>query len=161
MCENDKNLKDKLILVAGGYGYGNMGDEAQCAATLQMLSLRYPGFQVRNLTPHVDYSFGAHPDFAHDYASPRDLAAIGFPSERVFPTHDDALFCEKAPSRELPAGPYVAVNFHFWKLPETERPALLARLRRAFGHAAGCARVKGRESEFWRRVNELLGREPQ
>ena len=62
-------MKDKLILVAGGYGYGNMGDEAQCAASLQMLSLRYPSFQVRNLTPDVDYSFGAHPGFAHDYAS--------------------------------------------------------------------------------------------
>ncbi len=261
---------EKLILVAGGYGYGNAGDEAQCAATLHCLALRYPDCQIRNLTPRPDYSARAHPGFAHDLASraavfrqgcgrnlfradtpwrrlrfrlraawvlfnaklarrglpvfldaraaafvnlvsraslfffcgggymtgatrtrlwdgaficrlcrifgvpvvmsgqtigewsdaldrrtarrgfadvaviatrdddasPRDLADVGFPSERVLPTHDDALFCEKAAVRELASGPYIAVNFHFWKLPEAERPALLARLRTAFDQAS-------------------------
>ena len=74
-------MKDKLILVAGGYGYGNMGDEAQCAATLQMLSLRYPGFQIRDLTPDTDYSLGAHPGFAHDYASRVEIFNQGRPHD--------------------------------------------------------------------------------
>ena len=271
---------EKLILVAGGYGYGNAGDEAQCAETLRCLALRYPDFQIRNLTPHPGYSATAHPAFAHDLASraavfgqgsrrnlfradtfwrrlrfrfraawvlfnaklakrglpvfldarasafvnlvsraslfffcgggyltgatrtrlwdgaficrlcrifgvpvamsgqtigewpdpldrriaakgfrdvalvatrdddasPRDLAAIGLPSERVLPTHDDELFCEKAGARELAPGPYIAVNFHFWKLPEAERPALLARLRTAFDRAA--AALPGRRFQF-------------
>ena len=68
-------------MVAGGYGYGNMGDEAQCAATLQMLSLRYPGFQIRDLTPDTDYSLGAHPGFAHDYASRVEIFNQGRPHD--------------------------------------------------------------------------------
>jgi len=272
--------KERFVLVAGGYGYGNAGDEAQCAETLRRLSMRYPGYQIRCLTPHPDYSAGRHPGFAHDLASrvavfgqgtgrnlfradtflrralfrlraawvlfnaklakrgwpvflgcraaafvdlvsraslfffcgggyltgptrtrfwdgafvcrlcrifgvpvamsgqtvgewpdpldkriaakgfrdvalvatrdddasPRDLAAIGFPPGRVLPTHDDALFCEKAGERELAPGPYVAVNFHFWKLPEAERPALLSRLRKAFGHVASA--LPGRRFVF-------------
>ena len=262
--------EERLILVAGGYGYGNAGDEAQCAETLRRLALRYPDFQIRNLTPRPDYSATTHPGFAHDLASrvavfgqgsarnlfradtpwrrlrfriranwvlfsaklakrgfpvlldaraasfvdlvsraslfffcgggyltgatrtrlwdgaficrlcrifgvpvamsgqsigewpdpldrriaargfrdvaliatrddeasPRDLAAMGFPPERILPTHDDALFCAKSDVRTLAPGPYVAVNFHFWKLPEAERQPLLVRLRAAFDRAS-------------------------
>lgn len=67
-----KGLRTKTILVVGGYGYGNAGDEAQCAETLRLLAERYPDFQVRNLTPDPDFSFAEHPGFAHDYA-PRVL----------------------------------------------------------------------------------------
>lgn len=64
-----KSLQDKLILVAGGYGNGNVGDEAQCAETMRLLAERYPDHQIRCLTPKPDYSFHEHPAFAHDYAS--------------------------------------------------------------------------------------------
>ena len=66
MWYNNGVTAEKLILVAGGYGYGNAGDEAQCAETLRRLALRYPDFQIRNLTPHPDYSAAAHPAFAHE-----------------------------------------------------------------------------------------------
>ena len=69
MWYNNGVTTEKLILVAGGYGYGNAGDEAQCAATLRCLALRYPDCQIRNLTPRPDYSARAHPGFAHDLAS--------------------------------------------------------------------------------------------
>lgn len=65
-------LRTKTILVVGGHGYGNAGDEAQCAETLRLLAERYPGCQIRDLTPNPDFSFGEHPRFAHDYA-PRVL----------------------------------------------------------------------------------------
>ena len=65
-------LRTKTILVVGGHGYGNAGDEAQCAVTLRLLAERYPGYQIRDLTPNPDFSFGEHPRFAHDYA-PRVL----------------------------------------------------------------------------------------
>ena len=63
-----KMVKNRLILVAGGYGNGNAGDEAQCAETLRILAERYPGYQVRNLTPRPDYSHDGHPAHAHDFA---------------------------------------------------------------------------------------------
>ena len=62
-------MRIRTILVLGGYGNGNAGDEAQCAETLRLLAERYPRYQVRNLTPDPDYSFTVHPGFAHDYAS--------------------------------------------------------------------------------------------
>lgn len=65
-------IKTKTILVAGGHGYGNAGDEAQCAEALRLLSSRYPGFQVRDLSPNPAFSHSQHPAFAHDPA-PRVL----------------------------------------------------------------------------------------
>ena len=62
-------MRTKTILVVGGHGNGNAGDEAQCAETLRTLADRYPDFQIRDLTPNPDYSFSEHPRFAHDYAS--------------------------------------------------------------------------------------------
>lgn len=255
--------RTKTILVAGGYGYGNAGDEAQCAETLRQLKTRYPEFEIVNLSPNPAYSAKTHPAFRHEPASrvaffrqgtpaniykvatagqrmrflsacalllwnarrlrrgrptlfldaPRaaflerlagaslfffcgggyltgatrsrlwdgvlicrlcrilgvpvvmsgqtigewsgwvdrrlarwgfktvaviatrddraslaDLARIGISGERAFATHDDALFSAKSAERELAPGPYVAVNFHFWKMPEAERGPLLARL---------------------------------
>lgn len=65
----DRRYTTKKILVAGGYGYGNTGDEAQCSATLKLLCQRYPEFQVINLTPNIEYSKSQHPQYYHDYAS--------------------------------------------------------------------------------------------
>ena len=72
MKKKSKGLRTKTILVVGGHGYGNAGDEAQCAVTLKLLAERYPSCQIRDLTPNPDFSFGEHPRFAHDYA-PRVL----------------------------------------------------------------------------------------
>lgn len=256
-------VRTKTILVAGGYGYGNAGDEAQCAQTLKTLHERFPDFEIVDLSPNPGYSTSAHPDFRHepasrvaffdqglptnaykvatfgqrlrflsvsalllwnarrmrcgrppvlinarkvallgrlasaslfffcgggyltgatrsrlwdgvllcrlcrtfgvpvvmsgqtigewsgwldrrlarwgfksvavittrdDRASLEDLRRIGIAGEHVFATHDDALFSEKSAARELAAGPYVAVNFHFWKMVEAERAPLLERL---------------------------------
>lgn len=59
----------KKILVAGGYGYGNTGDEAQCNATLEILTERFKDYQIVNLTPNVEYSAKEHPLYYHDFAS--------------------------------------------------------------------------------------------
>ncbi len=67
--DKDRKYTTKKILVGGGYGYGNVGDEAQCNATLKLLSARYPDFQIINLTPNVEYSKKEHPEFTHDFAS--------------------------------------------------------------------------------------------
>ncbi|MBQ4646301.1 MAG: polysaccharide pyruvyl transferase family protein [Candidatus Gastranaerophilales bacterium] len=65
----DRKYTTKKILVGGGYGYGNVGDEAQCSATLKLLSERYPDYQIVNLTPNVEYSKKQHPLYNHDFAS--------------------------------------------------------------------------------------------
>lgn len=61
--------KCRNILVAGGYGYTNLGDEAQCDTTLELLTQRYPDYQIINLTPDVNHSKDMHPKFFHDTAS--------------------------------------------------------------------------------------------
>ena len=61
--------KQKKILVAGGYGYKNTGDEAQCNETLRLLTERYPDYQIINLSPNPDYSKTMHPEYFHDTAS--------------------------------------------------------------------------------------------
>ncbi len=61
--------KSRNILVAGGYGYTNLGDEAQCETTLELLTNRYPDYQIINLTPNVNHSKDMHPKFFHESAS--------------------------------------------------------------------------------------------
>ena len=61
--------KCRNILVAGGYGYTNLGDEAQCETTLELLTKRYHDYQIINLTPDVNHSKDMHPDYFHEYAS--------------------------------------------------------------------------------------------
>lgn len=67
--DSDRPMHMNRILVVGGYGYGNVGDEAQCDSTLSLLRRRYPKYQIINLTPRINYSFFAHPDYHHDLAS--------------------------------------------------------------------------------------------
>lgn len=69
MKKKYKAMRMRMILVVGGYGYGNAGDEAQCSETLRLLRERYPRYQIRNLSPNPNFSFEEHPRFAHDYAS--------------------------------------------------------------------------------------------
>ena len=85
--------KNKTIMVAGGYGYTNLGDEAQCETTLEILSKRYPDFQIINLTPNVDHSKEMHPKFFHESASrvaifnqnlPTDIFSIGLSIKNIW-----------------------------------------------------------------------------
>lgn len=48
------------ILLAGGWGYGNTGDEAQCNALYLLLNKRYPEYQVKILTPDPNYTYCLH-----------------------------------------------------------------------------------------------------
>lgn len=58
--EQKRRAKEKTIYVAGGHGYGNAGDEAQCSETLSILKKRYPNYEIINLTPNVEYSSSLH-----------------------------------------------------------------------------------------------------
>lgn len=71
--------KSRNILVAGGYGYTNLGDEAQCEATLELLTKRYPQYQIINLVPDVNHSKDMHPDYFHEYASRTAFFNEGLP----------------------------------------------------------------------------------
>ena len=64
-------------------------------------------------------------------ASAKDLAAIGIDPARIFLTHDDALFCEKAGERQVAHERYLTVNFHFWGMKGAVRTEVLAKLNRA------------------------------
>ncbi len=59
----------RRVLVAGGYGYGNVGDEAQCNQILKELTERFPDCQIINLTPNIEYSSKQHPQYQHELAS--------------------------------------------------------------------------------------------
>lgn len=71
--------KNRNILVAGGYGYTNLGDEAQCEATLELLTKRYPQYQIINLVPDVNHSKDLHPNYFHEYASRTAFFNEGLP----------------------------------------------------------------------------------
>ena len=63
--------------------------------------------------------------------SAKALAEIGIDGNQVMPTHDDALFCEKAAERQI-EGRYIAVNFHFWGMRDkATREAVLAKVHDA------------------------------
>lgn len=44
-------VSERKILLVGGYGAGNLGDEAQLSGTLKELKRRFPGFLIKVLTP--------------------------------------------------------------------------------------------------------------
>jgi len=48
------------ILMLGGYGYGNTGDEAQCSQALRILHERYPLMNIKVLTPDPNYTMEQH-----------------------------------------------------------------------------------------------------
>ncbi|MFW6009277.1 MAG: hypothetical protein ACOCP8_08455, partial [archaeon] len=55
---NKKNIKK--ILVVGGYGYNNVGDEAQLNATLKVLKNEMNDYMIRVLTPNEYYTHNYH-----------------------------------------------------------------------------------------------------
>lgn len=64
-----KNFENGEILVAGGYGWGNAGDEAQCTQTLKLLRTRYPNLEIVCLTPNIKYTYLHNDNFYCKYAS--------------------------------------------------------------------------------------------
>jgi len=61
------------VLVSGGYGYGNVGDEAQLAANLQHWSHLAPGCRVTVLTPSPEYTRQAHGEIRTELAPRKSL----------------------------------------------------------------------------------------
>lgn len=59
-----KNRKERLeqqkILVVGGYGYQNVGDEAQLNVVIDRLKKYFPDFNIKILTPNQKYTSKAH-----------------------------------------------------------------------------------------------------
>ena len=55
-----KFKKYHKILVVGGYGYKNTGDEAQLNANLKMLKKEFPDYLIKVLTPNQRYTYLEH-----------------------------------------------------------------------------------------------------
>lgn len=54
------NDYEKYILILGGYGYGNTGDEAQLNETLSIMESRFKDYDCLVLTPNLEYTKNAH-----------------------------------------------------------------------------------------------------
>lgn len=56
-----KHILDKpYILILGGYGYANVGDEAQLNVTIKELREKFPKYQLIVLTPDIQYTQKEH-----------------------------------------------------------------------------------------------------
>ncbi len=57
-----KNIRksQNKILVVGGYGYQNVGDEAQLNVVIQRLKNCFPNFMIKILTPDIEYTLKTH-----------------------------------------------------------------------------------------------------
>ena len=55
-----KRLNQDKILIVGGYGYQNVGDEAQLNVVIERLKKCFPDFIVRILTPNLIYTMQTH-----------------------------------------------------------------------------------------------------
>lgn len=82
---NKKRLK---VLIAGGYGYANIGDEAQLAANLQYWKKIVPGCRLTVLTPDLVYTEAIHGPIRTELAPRSSLFGKGdmqyYGSEKVF-----------------------------------------------------------------------------
>ncbi len=76
---SDKNYVLKQIIVIGGYGFGNTGDEAQCNETLKLLTKRYSNYQIKVLSPNPNYTMQEHSCFTA-YASRVSFYNQGYPN---------------------------------------------------------------------------------
>lgn len=54
------NSPRPYFLILGGYGYGNLGDEAQLSATLKDLSRQFPDYDMLVLSPNLAYTSEEH-----------------------------------------------------------------------------------------------------
>ena len=65
----NKLKKRKKVIFLGGYGYGNVGDEAQLAADLDEFSTILNRYDLTVLTPNPDYTTLQHDGVRAEYAS--------------------------------------------------------------------------------------------
>jgi polysaccharide pyruvyl transferase WcaK-like protein/coenzyme F420-reducing hydrogenase beta subunit len=76
------------VLIAGGYGYGNIGDEAQLAANLQHWRKALPASELTVLTPDPEYTSKTHRNIKVELATRISLFGNGvttyFGSEKLF-----------------------------------------------------------------------------
>ena len=76
------------VLIAGGYGYGNVGDEAQLAANLQHWQRLSPGCRLTVLTPNLEFTHDMHGPIRVELAPRKSLFGLGgseyFGSEKKF-----------------------------------------------------------------------------
>jgi coenzyme F420-reducing hydrogenase beta subunit/polysaccharide pyruvyl transferase WcaK-like protein len=86
-----KRVVDKAqlrVLVAGGYGYGNVGDEAQLAANLQHWKIAVPACRLTVLTPNPAYTQQVHNQVRVELAPRKALFGLRgreyFGSEKKF-----------------------------------------------------------------------------
>lgn len=62
-------MKKQKILVLGGYGGNNVGDDAQLAGSLEFLSQNFPAYTVVTLTPDMKQTYLRHATEAVGFAS--------------------------------------------------------------------------------------------
>lgn len=76
------------VLIAGGYGYGNVGDEAQLSANLEHWRRLSPGCRLTVLTPNLKYTLDMHSSINVELAPRKALFSLGgkeyFGSEKRF-----------------------------------------------------------------------------
>lgn len=73
------------ILLAGYYGFGNVGDEAILASTVSSLRAKAPDLDIRVLSKNPGETFGTHGTVSYDRMSPlKVLSAINQASLVVF-----------------------------------------------------------------------------
>ena len=51
---------NKYILILGGYGYGNTGDEAQLNESIKLMNNNFKDYDIIVLTPNIEYTKKAH-----------------------------------------------------------------------------------------------------
>lgn len=76
------------VLIAGGYGYGNVGDEAQLAANLQYWNTTAPACRLTVLTPNPAYTQQVHDQIRVELAPRKAIFGLRgreyFGSEKKF-----------------------------------------------------------------------------
>lgn len=68
-----KRLNQKKILVVGGYGVQNVGDEAQLSEVLERLKRCFPEHRIKVLTPDPEYTYNTH-----DHCSVGEAPKVAF-----------------------------------------------------------------------------------
>lgn len=58
--KREKRIQQNKILVVGGYGYQNAGDEAQLNVVIKRLEKIFPNDMIRVLSPNVNYTLKEH-----------------------------------------------------------------------------------------------------